>query len=95
MSWCSSSSFWRCSNCKHENEYELTWQHFYNFKEIHDEDYSKEKCEHCGKEYYVSKSEPNPYCFRMDRGKCKNDYVKDLVIDTNVKLTIVNEYFTT
>ena len=87
-------SWWRCPNCDHANKYNLTWQHFYEFKEIPDEPYSKEKCVKCGKEYYVSSTEPNPYCFRMDRGPCKNDYVKDLVLDTNLKLTIVDEYLT-
>lgn len=95
MSFCDVYSYWRCPNCETENEYNLTWQHFYMFKEIPDEPYSKEKCACCGKEYYVNAKEPNPYCFRMDRGKCKNDYIKNMVIDTNESLTICNEIFTT
>lgn len=95
MSICDIISYWRCPYCGQENSYNLTWQHFFKFKEIPNEAYSKEKCEHCGKEYYVSETEPNPYCFKMDRGRCKNDYVKDLVIDTNEKLTIIEEYITT
>lgn len=95
MSWCDIWSYWRCLNCNNENEYNLIWQHFYKFKEIPHEKYSKEKCKHCGKEYYVGESEPNPYCFKMDKGRCKNDYVKNLVIDVNEKLTIVREYWTT
>lgn len=71
------------------------WQHFFEFKEYPKEEYSRERCEYCGKEYYVSSSEPNPYCFRMDRGACKNDYIKNLVLDVDDKLTIVNEYMTT
>ena len=95
MSMCDIYSCWRCPNCQQENEYNLTWQHFYKFKEFPDDEYSKEKCYHCGKEYYVNSREPNPYCFRMNRGKCKNDYVKDMVLDINDKLTVIEEYFTT
>lgn len=94
MSWCDVYSYWRCPSCESENKYNLTWQHFYVFKEIPDERYSKEKCAYCGKECYVNDKEPNPFCFRMDRGKCKNDYVKDMVIDTNENLTIGSEHFT-
>jgi hypothetical protein len=94
MSWDDIFSYWRCPNCRQENVYNLTWQYFYEFKEVPNESYSKEKCNHCGKEYYVSDTEPNPYCFRMNRGKCKNDYIRDLVLDVNEKLTIVNEYAT-
>lgn len=88
-------SYWRCPKCNHENEYNLTWQHFYKFKELPNERYSKEECENCGKEYYVNEREPNPYVFRMNRGKCKNDYIKNMVIDTDEKLTVVYECFTT
>lgn len=94
MSQCDIFSYWRCPNCDQENEYNLTWQHFFEFNEIHGE-FSKEKCKHCDKEYYVSSSEPNPYCFRMNRGRCKNDYIKDLVLSIDENLTIEKEYFTT
>ena len=94
MSWYDIWSYWRCPNCEQENRYNLTWQCFYEFKEIPNEKYSKEKCNHCGKEYYVNSNEPNPYCFKMDKGKCKNDYIKDFVIDTDEKLTIINKYVT-
>ena len=93
MSWCDIWSYWRCPNCNHENRYNLTWQHFYKFKEIPQEEYSREKCDYCSKEYYVGQSEPNPYCFKI-KSKCKNDYIKNLVINTDEKLTIVNEYWT-
>lgn len=95
MSWCDIYSYWRCPNCNNENRYNLTWQHFYKFKELPNEEYSKEKCNHCGKEYYVNSNEPNPYCFKMNKGKCKNDYIKNMVVDINEKLTLVNEYWTT
>lgn len=95
ISWADIFNYWRCPNCQHENEYNLTWQHFYEFDEYPNEGHSKETCSNCGKEYYVSETEPNPYCFRMDRGRCKNDYVRDLVLSVDEKLTIVNEYFTT
>lgn len=94
MSWCDIWSYWRCPNCNNENRYNLTWQHFMEFKEIPHEKYSKERCDHCGKEYYVNNKEPNPYCFKMDRGKCKNDYIKDMVISFDEKLTIINECWT-
>lgn len=55
MSWCDIWSYWRCPNCEQENEYNLTWQHFIKFEEIPYEEYSKEKCKYCGKEYYVGK----------------------------------------
>lgn len=95
MSWCDVYSYWRCPNCSHENKYNLTWQHFMEFKEIPNEEYSKEKCSNCGKEYYVNNTEPNPYCFKMDKGKCKNDYIKNMVLSTDEKLTVVNECWTT
>ena len=93
MSMCDVFSCWRCPNCDQENVYNLTWQHFYEFKELHGE-FSKEKCKYCGEEYYVSSSEPNPCCFRMDRGRCKNDYIKDLVLSLDENLTVDKEYFT-
>ena len=92
---CDIYSHWRCPRCNNENEYNLTWQHFYKFKELPDDEYSKEECKNCGKEYYVNSREPNPYCFRMDKGKCKNDYIKNMVFDINEKLTIIGECFTT
>lgn len=95
MSQCDINSYWRCPNCSTENKYNLTWQHYYVFNEMPNNEYSKEKCSCCGKEYYVDKSEPNPYCFRMNRGRCKNDYIKDMVIEINTNLTICNEYYTT
>ena len=95
MSWVDIFSYWRCPNCDHENEYNLTWQHFYKFKELPDDEYSKETCKNCGKEYYVDSTEPSPFVFRMNRGLCKNDYVKDMVLDVNKNLTIVGECFTT
>ena len=95
MSFVDVFSYWRCPNCQQENEYNLTWQHFYEFAEYPNEKHSKEKCSHCGKEYYVSETEPNPYCFRMNRGRCKNDYIRDLVLSIDEKLTIVREFFTT
>lgn len=95
MSMCDIFSWWRCPNCQQENRYNLTWQHFYKFKEFPDDTYSKEVCDNCKKEYYVNSREPNPYCFRMTRGECKNDYIKDMVLGVNEKLTIVDEYFTT
>lgn len=88
-------SYWRCPSCNHENIYNLTWQHFYRFKELPDDEYSKETCNNCGKEYYVDATEPNPCVFRMSRGRCKNDYVKDMVLDVDAKLTIVGECYTT
>ena len=94
MSWCDIYSYWRCPNCSNENRYNLTWQHFMEFEEIPHKEYSKEKCEHCGKEYYVGKGEPNPNSFKMDKGKCKNDYIKNMVLDVNENLTLVNEYWT-
>lgn len=95
MSLVESYSYWRCPGCEIENKQRLTWKHVLKFKEIPDEEYSIEKCSNCGKEYYVNLSDPNPYCFKMNRGPCKNDYVKNLVIDANEKLTIVGEYYTT
>lgn len=95
MSMCDIYSYWRCPKCKSENEYNLTWQHFYKFKEIPDEEYSKESCKNCGKKYYVNSREPNPLVFKMNRGRCKNDYVMNMVLDVNAKLTVVEEYFTT
>lgn len=94
MSFMDVFSYWRCPNCQQENEYSLSYQHFYVFDEYPNENHSKEKCRYCGKEYYVSEKEPNSYCFRMNRGKCKNDYVKDLVLSVDEKLTIVGESFT-
>lgn len=94
MSWVDVWSSWRCPNCQQENTYSLSWQHFYEFKEFPDDFYSKEVCRNCKKEYYVNAREPNPYCFRMNRGKCKNDYIKDMVLDINEKLTIVSEWLT-
>ena len=93
MSWVDRSSYWKCPSCDCENEQRLTWQHWHKFKEIPDEVYSKEQCKHCGKEYYVSESEPKPWAFKLDKGKCKN--IKDLVIDVNEKLTLIGEYLTT
>ena len=95
MSWVDVFSYWRCPNCSTENEYNLTWQHYFEFKEVPGEEYSKEKCSCCGKEYYVNNKEPNPYCFRMNKGRCKNDYIKDMVLDTSEPLTIINEFLTT
>lgn len=95
MSWIEIWSYWRCPNCRQENTYSLSWQDIYKFKEFPDDTYSKEVCHSCKKEYYVNSREPNPYCFRMDKGKCKNDYIRDMVLDVNEKLTIDNEYFTT
>jgi len=95
MSWVDVFSYWRCPNCEHENKYNLTWQHFYKFAEFPNDEHSREACENCGKEYYVDSKEPNPLVFRMNRGRCKNDYVKDMVLDVNEKLTVVEEYFTT
>ena len=95
MSWSDIFSYWRCPSCEHENEYNLTWQHFYRFKELPDDVYSKESCELCGTEYYVDSTEPNPSVFRMNRGRCKNDYVKDMVLSLDSNLTIIDEYWTT
>ena len=95
MSWVDEFSYWRCPNCDSENKYNLTWQHFYKFKELPDDDYSKEICECCGKEYYVDRTEPNPFVFRMNRGLCKNDYVKDMVLDIDCGLTIISDHYTT
>lgn len=94
MSFCDMYSYWRCPSCQNENVYSLTWQHFYEFHELPEEIYSKEKCAHCGKEYYVNSSEPNPYCFKAYRGKCKNDYIKNMVIPLS-GVTIINEFWTT
>lgn len=93
MSWCDIWSYWRCPNCGHTNRYNLTWQHFITFKEF-DEEYSLEECDCCSKSYYVGRSEPDPFCFKMDKGPCKNDYIKNLVIDTSEKLTKVSECWT-
>ena len=41
MSQCDIMSYWKCPSCRHENEYNLTWQHFYIFKELPNEEYSK------------------------------------------------------
>ena len=94
MSQCDIFSYWRCPNCRQENEYNLTWQHFFEFSEICGT-FSKEKCEYCDKEYYVNSSEPNLYHFRTNRGRCKNDYIKKMVLSIDEKLTIEKEYFTT
>ncbi len=94
MSMCDWYSCWRCPNCQKENVYSLSWQHYYKFKEFPDDVYSKEVCKNCMKEYYVNPTEPNPYCFKMTRGECKNDYIKDMVLDVNEKLTIVDEFWT-
>lgn len=66
----------------------------YKFKEIlSDVEYSKEMCKNCGSEYYVADQEPNMLCFPSMREKnaspCKNDYVKDMVLDTKLPLTII------
>lgn len=92
---CDIFSYWRCPSCDCENEYNLTWQHFYKFKELPDDEYSKEVCRNCSKEYYVDSTEPSPFVFRINKGKCKNDYIKDMVLDTAAGLTIIDEYFTT
>lgn len=92
MSLFESYSYWRCPKCGKENKQTLIWKRFYKFKEFETEEYSKEECEHCGKEYYVSKGEPNIYCFKTNKGRCKNDYIKNMVIDINTKVTIVDEY---
>jgi hypothetical protein len=89
MSWVEAFSYWRCPNCNHENTYSLAWKELYRFKEYPHDTWTKETCDNCGKEYYVDITEPNPYCFRMNRGKCKNDYVRDMVVDINEKLTLV------
>ena len=57
--------------------------------------YSRETCSSCNKEYYVDASEPNLFCFRRHNSRCKNDYIKDLVVSTDVKVKIINEIFTT
>ena len=95
MSFIDVFSYWRCPSCKHENKYNLTWQHFMEFKEIPNETYSKEICNCCGKEFFVNAGEPNPICFTTNKGKCKNDYIKNMVIDASNKLTIVHEHWTT
>lgn len=88
-------SWWRCPNCQEPNRYNLTWQHFYKFAELPNDRYSKEKCQYCGKEYYVDATEPGYWCFRLTKGPCKNDYVRDMVLDLDTKLTIIDEYDTT
>ena len=94
MSWASTESHWRCPICDTDNKYYNNgWTPYIEFKEYPKERYTREKCKWCGKEYFVSESEPNPYYFKMNRGACKNDYIKDLVLSTNRKLTMkINSY---
>lgn len=91
-------SHWRCPNCKHDNKYNLTWQHYYRFKEIEDVDYSEEICENCGTEFWVAKCEPQMNCFPSMQKKgaslCKNDYIRDLVLSKDLKLTVQSSYVT-
>ena len=89
--WIEHYSHWRCPDCQQENVYSLYWQPRYKFEEFPDDTYTKEVCEKCGKQYYVNTREPNPYCFKMNRGKCKNDYIKDMVLSVEEKLTIRGE----
>lgn len=58
------------------------------YKEIPLELYSAAKCCHCGKQYYVAESNPDPLVFKMDRGMCKNDYIRDLVLPEDNGLTL-------
>jgi len=92
-------SYWRCPNCKHENTYNLTWQHFYLFNEVEDTEYSEETCSSCGKQYWVAKSEPQMSCFpsmtKAGASLCKNDYIEKLVLSKDLPLTVKSSYYTT
>ena len=93
MSFVEVPSHWRCPNCRHVNLYYRNWQYLYSFNEILDEiEYSKETCKNCGKEYYVADTEPNSFCFpsmrKENASPCKNDYVKNLVLSTDLSITI-------
>lgn len=85
-------SHWRCPNCKTDNQYYRNWLITYSFNEVEDVEYSKEKCCCCGKEFYVADSEPNIMVFKSmskpNASLCKNDYIKDMVLDINLPLTI-------
>lgn len=88
MSCVSVESHWRCPNCNTDNTYYNNGWMGLEFKEYPGEEYQEKKCKWCGKEYYVSNSEPNPFVFRMNKGACKNDYIKNLVISKDEKLTM-------
>ena len=91
-------SYWRCPKCQHENRYNLTWQKYYQFKEVEDVDYSDEICVNCGTSFWVGKSEPQINCFpsMLKRGasRCKNDWIKNLVLSKDLPLTIKSSYVT-
>jgi hypothetical protein len=99
MSFIDVFSHWRCPNCKHDNRYNLTWQHYYIFNEVEPEvEYSDETCENCGTKFWVAKCEPQMNCFpsmqKPNASLCKNDYIKDLVLSKDLPLTIKKSYFT-
>ena len=98
MSFMDITSHWRCPNCKHDNIYHLSWQLYYIFNEIENEVYSDETCENCGKKFWVAKSEPQMSCFpsmqKEGASLCKNDYIRDLVLSKDLKLTVKSSYVT-
>lgn len=101
MSQCDIIYNWRCPNCKTVNQVNMTWQICYIFNEILEpypyNIYVKEKCKHCNKEYYINEHPPGYWAFpKFNPDKdCVNDFVKDLVLDTGLPLTINRTFVTT
>ncbi|MBQ2396176.1 MAG: hypothetical protein II304_03910 [Bacteroidales bacterium] len=91
MSWCSIESHWRCPNCQYDNSYFKNWNEYFKFKEVEDVFYSKETCKQCNSEFYVAECEPQLLCFPSLRkpgaSLCKNDYIKNLVLNIDLPLT--------
>lgn len=91
MSWIDTYSHYRCPNCGMEVLYNTSHPVLYKAKETPGEEYTLEKCPFCGEEYYVNISEPNNLVFGNTLGKCKNDYIKNLVMDKKT-LTITDRF---
>lgn len=90
MSFLEANSWWRCPDCNTENVQQLTFFTSYKIKEYPLDTWTLEECENCKHNFYVDITEPSPYCFKLDRGRCKNDYIKDMVLKADYsKLTIL------
>ena len=88
MSFMDVVSYWRCPNCNSANELHHGWRSWIRYRELPMEMYTAEKCDQCGRQYYVAESNPDPIVFKMDRGRCKNDYIRDLVLPEDHGLTL-------
>ena len=80
MGWFDTYSNYRCHDCGMEIRYNTSHPVLYKAKETPGEEYTLETCPCCGEEYYVNISEPNHMVFGITLGKCKNDYIKNLVM---------------